>query len=250
MKEIIPFKKDILFKTKINEITDISLEHDYKILDDLVEGDFIIEGSYKMTQASVIKEDFFYKVPFTIAISDKIKKETIDLNIRDFSYDIKNDDTLNINVELSLSCEEKDELDNVIEEVLESDSVDIEEETREEEIEQKKEEIIEIEEEKVEIPKPEIKQIEEEVLEEPQEVIEEQVVEEKEVQEEEIKNVIDSVKEKNDYVTYKVYIAKENDTIESISLKYNTEVSELRKYNNNEIINVGDKIIIPYIINE
>ena len=35
MNSIIPFKKNIIFKTKINEITDISLTHDYKILDNL-----------------------------------------------------------------------------------------------------------------------------------------------------------------------------------------------------------------------
>ena len=46
MKEIIPLKKDIIFKTKIGEITNISLEHDYKILDDLVEGEVNINGTY------------------------------------------------------------------------------------------------------------------------------------------------------------------------------------------------------------
>ena len=60
MKEIIPLKKDIIFKTKIGEITNISLEHDYKILDDLVEGEVNINGTYKMTEASVIDEEFEY----------------------------------------------------------------------------------------------------------------------------------------------------------------------------------------------
>ena len=219
MKQIIPFKKDILFKSKINEITDISIEHDYKILDDLVEGDFVLEGTYKMTEASVINEDFFYKIPFTIAISDNYRRETIDLNISDFSYEIKNSDTLTINVDMVLECEEnkQEELDEIIEEVLESDEIDINDERDEEEIEKV---IEESEEGKREI-----------------------------VEENEIKSIIDSVKEKNEYVTYKVYIAKENDSIESISLKYDISVKELKKYNN-ENFNVGDKIIIPYISNE
>ena len=36
MKEIIPLKKDIIFKTKIGELTNISLDHDYKINEDII----------------------------------------------------------------------------------------------------------------------------------------------------------------------------------------------------------------------
>lgn len=227
MKEIIPFKKELLFKTKISEITDISIEHDYKILDDMVEGEFILEGTYKITEASVITEDFFYKIPFSIAITDNYKKETIDLTIDDFSYEIKNDSTLNLSIAMNFECEEKDmELEEIIDEVLEDDVIDIEDEEKDE---RDIEETIELEE-----------------LEEIQEVDE---IEEP-ATEEDIKNIIDSVKEKNDYVTYKVYIAKENDSIETISLKYDVEISQLKKYNNSENINVGDKIIIPYKFNE
>ena len=88
MKEIIPLKKDIIFKTKIGEITNISLEHDYKILDDLVEGEVNINGTYKMTEASVIDEEFEYKVPFGIAISKKVDKDTIKIDIDDFKYEL------------------------------------------------------------------------------------------------------------------------------------------------------------------
>ena len=146
MKQIIPFKKDILFKNKISEITDISIEHDYKILDDLVEGDFVLEGTYKMTEASVIKEDFFYKIPFTIAISDNYKKETIDLNLKDFSYETKNSDTLTINVDMILECQEQEqnELDEIIEEVLEEDNI-IEDREEEQKILNEFEKAIEIE---------------------------------------------------------------------------------------------------------
>ena len=69
MKEIIPLKKDIIFKTKVAEVTSINLEHDYKILDDIVEGTVYLSGTYKMTEASVIEEDFVYNIPFSIAIS-------------------------------------------------------------------------------------------------------------------------------------------------------------------------------------
>ena len=42
MKEIIPLKKDIVFKTVIGQITDINLEHNYDIKDNLVEGNVLI----------------------------------------------------------------------------------------------------------------------------------------------------------------------------------------------------------------
>ena len=34
MKQIIPFKKELLFKTKVSEITSISLEHTLSLKDD------------------------------------------------------------------------------------------------------------------------------------------------------------------------------------------------------------------------
>ena len=59
MKQVVPFKKDIIFKSKIAEITSISLEHTLNLDDDTISGDFIVSGDYKMTEASVNKEDFY-----------------------------------------------------------------------------------------------------------------------------------------------------------------------------------------------
>lgn len=59
-------------------------------------------------------------------------------------------------------------------------------------------------------------------------------------EEEEIKTT------KSEYVTYKVYIVKENDTLESIMENYNVDKEELSKYNVLDSIKLGDKIIIPY----
>ncbi len=86
-----------------------------------------------------------------------------------------------------------------------------------------------------------------------EEEIEEKVINQKEVEEEviekDLNSVIDSVKEKNEYVTYKVYIAKEEDNLESISMKFGVSEDILRGYNEKEV-NYGDKIIIPYIFDE
>lgn len=47
------------------------------------------------------------------------------------------------------------------------------------------------------------------------------------------------------YMTYRVYIVREHDTIDSISEKYNISREELAKYNVLNNINIGDKLIIP-----
>ena len=53
MKKIIPFKKNIIFKTNLAEIVSISLEHEIKKEDMEVKGNFIISGSYKISESSV-----------------------------------------------------------------------------------------------------------------------------------------------------------------------------------------------------
>lgn len=51
---------------------------------------------------------------------------------------------------------------------------------------------------------------------------------------------------KSEYTTYKIYIVKENDTLESILENYSVDKEELSKYNILDNIKIGDKIIIPY----
>ena len=213
MKEIIPLKKDIIFKTKIGEITNISLEHDYKILDDLVEGEVNINGTYKMTEASVIDEEFEYKVPFGIAISKKVDKDTIKIDIDDFKYDI-NKDVLKVNIDLLLTCdeleekeEEPDDLDNYLNDYF-------------------KDEIV-IPETKTESIEPIINDID---------------------IDNNISNITNTIiNNENKYYTYKIYILREGDTIETICNKYNISKEELSLYNSLTDLKIGDKIIIPEI---
>jgi hypothetical protein len=51
---------------------------------------------------------------------------------------------------------------------------------------------------------------------------------------------------KSEYVTYKIYIVKENDTLDTILETYKVDKEELSKYNVLDSIKIGDKIIIPY----
>ena len=46
-------------------------------------------------------------------------------------------------------------------------------------------------------------------------------------------------------MTYRVYIVRENDTVDSIVEKYQITKEELSKYNILNNISIGDKLIIP-----
>lgn len=188
MNEIIEIKKDIIFKTTIHEIKEINLEHNFKIEDDIITGNIYLNGCYKMTEASVIDEDFMYTIPFSISISKRVNKDTINVEIDDFKYEIFKD-ILKVNVSLCLTCEEIEEMSSYIDEFIKEDIIDI----------------------------PEEKEVEEP------------------------KN--DSI----DYYTYKIYIIKENDTIESITKKYNISIKELNEYNDLNNFNIGEKLLIPQI---
>lgn len=212
MNNIIPFKKSIIFKTKISEITDISLTHDYKIMDDMIEGEFYLSGQYKMTQASVINEDFYYNIPFSIALGDRIKKETINLKLDDFKYSFKND-TFTMNVDLNMEYEQEEE-ERSVEEVIEKDK------------ELKDDEKIEIE------NQTKINGVE------------------SEIDNTTINSLLSNINNTNKFTTYKVHIVRNDDTFESIAAKYNISLGNIKEYNKTETLNVGDKVLVPYIYNE
>lgn len=69
--------------------------------------------------------------------------------------------------------------------------------------------------------------------------------EENKAEEENIKSVFSDLDNNERYVTYKVHVVKENDTILSISEKYGVTKEELEKYNDLNNLNIFDKIIIP-----
>ena len=78
MNTKIPFTKDITFEKKVSEITSISLEHEIKVEDSVLKGNFIISGDYKSHEVSVNKEPFSYMLPFEIELSHDIDTETIE----------------------------------------------------------------------------------------------------------------------------------------------------------------------------
>ena len=58
--------------------------------------------------------------------------------------------------------------------------------------------------------------------------------------------VKESIKKQNDtYLTYKVYVFKEGDSVDSIIEKYNVSKDDLSDYNDLDSIKVGSKVVIP-----
>lgn len=227
MKSVVPFTKDILFKSKIAEITSISLEHELDVKEDSVTGNFIISGDYKSHEVSVNKEEFLYKLPFSVELTENIDLNTFNFEILDFYYDVIDNDTLRINIEFEVKAEKKEE------EKIE------EREVKQEEIFTPVEEEIE----NIEVEIPVSNKIEEPV--EIKEQIKKEKLEER-VEKEEQETILNNIDvEEDDFMTYNIHIVREMESFESISEKYNVSVDLLKEYNNLESINIGDKIIIP-----
>lgn len=130
MKKIIPFYKEIEFNTSLYEINSISLEHNLKIKDNKVVGEFIVSGDYTEDEFSLKKEPFIYNIPFNIDMDDKYILDDVKIEIDDFNYNI-NSNKLELNINVSI--------DNIeVIEVIEEDNSNDEREEKVE-IEEKKE---------------------------------------------------------------------------------------------------------------
>lgn len=285
MHEIVSFTKDIEFKTMINKITSISLEHTLMLSgSDSIKGDFIVSGTYKMTAASQLENDFSYKIPVDIVMDDKYDLTNLVIDIDDFTYEVVDEEILRVNIDLLLDKlelkkveevkedEKEKEEDNLVtlddlfmesdtKEKLELDDLD---NHSEKEITDKADAII-----KDEKASEENRDSEEQMTLDDVESVEN----EKEVQSIAV-NSVDTenikkektilVKNESDdmktdgaslfssfdsstetYSTYSIYIVRENDSIENIMTKYNTTREQLEEYNDLSDMKIGSKIIIP-----
>ena len=131
MKQIIPFTKDITFKNTIGDLVSISLDNDLQLKgEDLITGNFYVKGKYKLTKASIQEEEYSYKIPCEIAISDDYDTFDATIDIDDFYYDIIDNEVLRINIDLVI--------DNLVKkEVKEKEEVSVRKE--EQEIKEKEE---------------------------------------------------------------------------------------------------------------
>ena len=222
MRQTIPFKKDITFKTKIGELTAIALDNDLTLKgEDLIVGNFYISGTYKMLETSTIEEEYSYKIPCEIAINEEYDTYNATIDIDDFYYEIINDEILRINIVVVINNLERKEIVEDEEEELETDDELTEEPSKKE----TREVLEKLEEEEVNILDeiPEIPRESKSFLE----------------VKEEVKN------QKDTYLTYRVYMVKDDDTLEQILEKYEITKEQLADYNNLEEFAPGVKLVIP-----
>ena len=235
MSEAFVVERDFLFKDSIFEITSISVEHDEDINGSNLEGDFIISGDYRLHEISINKEDFSFKLPFIHEIRSNVNLDTVNLEITDFTYELNNNDELHVHIEYIVSGEQSliefaDEKDlNEFLNKTDAEVVDLtEDEPRFKEV--SKEEILNIpaedsKKEEKEEPKEEIKE------DKPSEIS--------------TNNIIGSINADETYVKYHVHTVMQNDTLEGILDKYKITLTDLKKYNTFEALEVNMKLVIP-----
>lgn len=231
MKQIIPFNKEITFKTTVSDITSISLDHDLQLKgEDLIKGNFYIKGKFKMTKASITEEEFSYKIPCEIAISDDYDTYDASVDIDDFYYELLDDSVLKVNIALAIDNLVKKERCIEEEDVL-IDNLDQEKSEKED---NKIKEEIKIEKEDID------KKVD--ILYEEKERINPVNV---------IKNSNESFETlENSYQTYYVYLTKEDDTFDTLKEKYQVTKEDILNYNDITEITPGIKVIIPQCKNE
>ncbi len=249
MKKIISFEKEIAFSSMIGEVTSIALDHTLKFADSSsVKGNFVISGTYKMTEASTLEEKFSYEIPTEIDLSERLDLETCKISIDDFTYEVVNEDTLKCNIDVLV--------EGVEEVVLEEDDVEVLDDDERECDGDKKED------KEIEIPiKEDIKDlntdVEREEVDDDKSVeevvtinkIDEKVKEEKEANDNNSSDIgslfasLDSAEET--FTTYSVYIFRREDTLDKVLDKYKITREELCEYNDLDNLEIGSKLIIP-----
>ena len=251
MKEQCKFKESCAFKNNIAEITSISLECNYEVEPENIDGSFLIEGSYRTHELSINQDNYSFRLPFEYRLKDNCIKDSVNLSVIDFTYttadnnliiEIEYEETFDVEEEINT----KEDFDRFLEE-HEVEIVDLSSNALDEEkvSEYLKEERI--------IPEATNEKVSKEV---PDEV---NAPEEERVDNIEINNeivntsnvsvtntIIDNIKDDRDeYITYHVYICTDYDTLNSIADKFKVSVEILKNYNNVETITSGMKIIVP-----
>lgn len=165
-------------------------------------------------------------------MSDKYVLDNINIDIEDFYYEVINNNILSVDIEVSIDNIEEVKNPIIIEEEVKP--VMIENNQREDYSDVTLENFIN------ETSKP----VEDKISVETKEVSKTTESKEISIETSLFSNFDDS---KEEFETYKIYIVKENDTLESIVTSYNVSDSLFKEYNDITDIKVGDKLIIPSI---
>ena len=276
MRQIVSLEKEIVFKTMIGEICSISLEHDLSFINESeIEGNLIISGTYKMTEASTLEEEFNYKIPVEIMLTTNLLEDKRKIDINDFTYKIINEEALNIKVEILIEGLEKVDVTDIMEKDSEIESVVLEKEPLKDEVkeecsvreskdlevidtpkERKDEEVEDVLDANLVEPLVEVEVLEEEPLKEVKVMKDESEIEVNQENDNNTnKEVMDSIfssfaNTKETYSTYSIYILREDDSIDEVMNKYKVNREILGEYNDLENLKVGTKLIIPNLLLE
>ena len=206
MNKIIPFSKEIRFNDMIGEITSIALDDTLKFIDSYtIGGDLIVRGCHKNGD---IEEDFSFPLATGISVDEKYDTSKATISVDDFYYEIINDDTLKVKIDLildNLFFKEK-EIEPLTYNVNEErDDMIYQEELNNELVENEKKEL------------------------------------------DNVTDLFKETSDEKEYSIYRVYIVTNNDTLDKILEKYNITKEELSHYNDLDNIKPGNKLIIPSV---
>ena len=222
MKKIYNYKKEEIFNNNIYDILSIAIDKKFSLDGYAIKGKFRINGQYLINENE--KDDFDFTLDYLNYIEDNYDISKIKIDIDDFYYEIKDSSRLVINIDIVVDGLEEIErcIDATIEEDdeynIESDNNIVKEFIDNNDFILNKTKVINDINDNVTIDKRE-------------DIVNQQL--------------FDSDNDSS-FITYKICIVRENDTIDNILEKYNTTLDILRKYNVINDIKVGDKIIIPY----
>lgn len=242
MRMIVPYEKEITFNTKIAQISSISLEYEANVLGSDLSGDFIVSGEYKIHEVSVNKEPFKYRLPFSISLDDDLIRDSLKYDIYNFTYEVKDEDTLKVNIEFLLEGE-------VVEKMPEPE-VKVEE-TKKESDKEEKERNINVTNNELDALLNQI-DIKEKEADKKVEITNNIEIKDNKVDNSKNEEMIlnNALNASNTYVTYHIHVVGENDTIDSITNNYKISKDILSEYNDLSNLNIGDKILIPELQDE
>lgn len=254
MRESIPYEKEIVFNTKIAEITSISLEYEANVLDEDIEGDFIVSGDYKIHELSVNKEPFKYRIPFSVSLTDDIIRDSIKYDINNFTYEIVDDDTLRVNISFGIDYE-------LVKEKVSKEEESIEKEDNLIDREDKTDGVLQTREDKASLELNNLlDDIELNNTSSDKKVLDNTFIQDSGVTEVKNITVTDNTNKEvvlnnvsnalNTYVTYHIHVLSEGEDIDTIINKYKVNKDIIEEYNQGLEWVMGEKVIIPELQDE
>lgn len=234
VNKIIPFTNVITLKEEFDEIKKIALDDTLKLDEPyLIKGDLIVRGCYLKGE---IEEDFSYEMPVEIAIDSKYDTSKCSIAIDDFYYEIINEQSIRVKIDLILDDLFYSEQEMEKKEInLVDDRNDYDDYYTEIGYHETEKNMLE-----------NVLLTKKETLDTDDLKVEAKSSKESQFDFNELMKAETSDQDK-EYSIYRVYVVNENDTLEFIMDKYQVSKEALMLYNDLEKMQIGTKLIIPSI---